>query len=51
MKQRGVSFRPAVELLKADPSLAASLPADQVAPVKRMTTRSLLAPVTLDADE
>jgi DNA primase len=51
MKQRDVSFRHAVELLKADPSLAASLPADQAAPAKRMTVRSLLAPVALDADE
>jgi DNA primase len=51
MKQRDVSFRHVVELLKADPSLAASLPADQAAPAKRMTVRSLLAPVALDADE
>jgi DNA primase len=51
MKQRDVSFRHAVELLKADPSLAASLPADQAAPAKRMTVRSLLAPVALNADE
>ena len=51
MKQRDVSFRHAVGLLKADPSLAASLPADQAAPAKRMTVRSLLAPVALDADE
>jgi DNA primase len=51
MKQRGVSFRHAVELLKADPSLAASPPADPAAPVKRTTVRSLPAPVALDADD
>lgn len=48
MKARGVSFRHAVELLKADPSLAASPAA---APIKRTTVRSLPAPVALDADE
>jgi DNA primase len=77
MKLRGVSFRHAVELLKADlptsrlascsdspgdrqsagtaarpgSSLAASVPADQAAPVKRTTVRSLPAPVALDADD
>ena len=49
MKSRGVSFRHAVELLKADPSLAASA----VAPgaVKRTTVRALPAPVAFDADD
>jgi DNA primase len=47
IKSRGVSFRHAVELLKADTSLAA----DQAAPVKRTTVRSLPAPVALDADD
>ncbi|MEY3202296.1 MAG: primase, partial [Pseudomonadota bacterium] len=47
MKFRGVSFRHAVELLKADPSLAAF--ADR--PVKRATARALPAPVSLDADD
>lgn len=49
MKSRGVSFRHAVELLKADPSLAASA----VAPgaIKRTTVRALPAPVAFDADD
>ena len=55
MKSRGLSFRHAVELLKAgmsaDPSLAASSAADQAAPVKRSTVRALPAPVALDADD
>lgn len=55
IKSRGVSFRHAVELLKAgmtaDPSLAASSPGAQAAPVKRATVRALPAPVTLDADD
>jgi DNA primase len=55
MKQRGVSFRHAVELLKAgmsaDPSLAASPSADPAAPVKRTTVRSLTSPVALGADD
>lgn len=46
IKHRGLSFRHAVELLKADPSLAAS-----AAPAKRTTVRSLPAPVALDADD
>jgi len=45
MKSKGLSFRHAVELLKADPSLAAG------APQKRTTTRQLAAPVSFDADE
>ncbi len=45
IKTRGVSFRHAVELLKADPSLAAGTPQ------KVTTTRALAAPVTLDADD
>ncbi len=47
MKLKGLSFRHAVELLKADPSLAAG-PAGAVA---RPTVRTLPAPVALDADE
>ncbi len=46
MKFRGVSFRHAVELLKADLPLAAG-----DAPIKRATVRSLPAPVDLDADD
>lgn len=45
IKSRGLSFRHAIELLKADPSLAAG------APRKVTTTRALAAPVTLDADD
>ena len=44
MKLKGLSFRHAVELLKADPSLAAG-------PATRPTVRALPAPVALDADE
>ncbi|MBK9237224.1 MAG: toprim domain-containing protein [Rhodoferax sp.] len=51
MKHRGLSFRHAVELLKADPSLAASSTAEPVAPIKRSTVRALPAPVALDADD
>lgn len=51
MKHRGLSFRHAVELLKADPSLAAGVAADGAAPVKRSTVRALPAPVALDADD
>lgn len=47
MKSRGVSFRHAVELLKADPSLAAG----QAGEAKRTTVRSLPAPVAFDADD
>ena len=46
IKSRGVSFRHAVELLKADPSFAAG-----ASPVKRTTVRALPAPVALDADD
>jgi DNA primase catalytic core len=49
MKRNGVSFRHAVELLKADPALAAGV-AGGHAP-QRTTVRALPAPVTLDADE
>src|SRR6478735_2808447 len=48
MKQRGVSFRHAVELLKSDFPFAA---AAVEAPVKRSTVRSLPAPVSFDADD
>jgi DNA primase catalytic core len=44
MKLKGLSFRHAVELLKADPSLAAG-------PSARPTVRALPTPVALDADE
>ena len=46
MKYRGVSFRHAVELLRADPALAAA----GDAPVRRGTIPSLPAPVAFDAD-
>ena len=49
MKSRGVSFRHAVELLKADPSLAAGQVGQ--AGTKRTTVRSLPAPVAFDADD
>ena len=49
MKSRGVSFRHAVELLKADPSSAASAAAPGAA--KRSSVRVLPAPVVLDADD
>jgi DNA primase len=45
VKTRGLSFRHAVELLMADPSLAAG------APRKVTTTRALPPPVALDADD
>lgn len=48
MKFRGVSFRHAVELLKADPSLAVQ---SGEAPVKRATVRALPPPVAFDADD
>ena len=51
MKRQGVSFRHAVELLKADPSLAASLAVQGTAPRTPSTVRKLPAPVSLDADE
>lgn len=51
MKAKGVSFRHAVELLKADPSLAASPAAASGTPVKRSTVRALPPPVALDADD
>jgi DNA primase catalytic core len=46
MKTNGVSFRHAMELLRADPSLAAGLPA-----AKKGTVRKLPAPVALEADD
>lgn len=45
MKAKGVSFRHAIELLKADPSLAAG------SPRKVTTRRALPPPVALDADD
>lgn len=50
IKRQGVSFRHAVELLKADPSLAAA-PAVAGSSVKHSTVRKLAAPVALDADD
>ena len=50
MKSRGVSFRHAVELLKADPSLAAGQVGAGNA-TKRTTVRSLPAPVAFEADD
>jgi len=47
MKSKGISFRHAVELLRADPALAA----ETVAPVKRSHVRSLPPPVAFDADD
>lgn len=51
MKFRGVSFRHAVELLKADPALAAGVQAAAGMPQERSTARSLPAPVSFDADD
>jgi DNA primase catalytic core len=48
MKLRGISFRHAVELLQADPSLAAEGIND--VPIKSIV-RTLPAPVTFDADD
>ncbi len=48
MKLRGISFRHAVELLKADPSLAAQ---GVHGPVKQTRVRSLPPPVAFDADD
>ena len=50
IKSRGVSFRHAVELLKADMSADPVLAAG-TAPVKRTTVPALPAPVELDADD
>ena len=47
MKSEGVSFRHAVELLRADPSLVAS----SSPPVKRSTVTRLPAPITVDAED
>ncbi|MHB8744732.1 MAG: CHC2 zinc finger domain-containing protein, partial [Sulfuricaulis sp.] len=47
MKSEGVSFRHAVELLRTDPSLAAS----SSAPVKRSTVTRLPAPIEVEADD
>ena len=49
IKHRGVSFRHAVELLKADASVAAE--AGPAGPIKRATVRALPAPVAMDADD
>ncbi|MBC7513497.1 MAG: toprim domain-containing protein, partial [Herminiimonas sp.] len=49
IKSRGVSFRHAVELLRADPALVAQ--GVQETMVKRATVRHLPAPVAFDADD
>jgi DNA primase catalytic core len=49
IKRNGVSFRHAVELLRADPSLAAG--SDGAAGVRRSLVRKLPPPVALDAGE
>lgn len=49
IKKNGVSFRHAVELLRADPSLAAG--SDGAGAVKRSLVRKLPPPVALDAGE
>ena len=46
MRMNGVSFRHAVELLRANPSLAAGS-----RPVKQGTVRKLAAPVAMEADD
>ncbi len=54
MRQNGVSFRHAVELLRADPAhltLAAGSGESQAGIVKRSLVRKLPAPVALDAGE
>lgn len=52
MKQRGVSFRHAVELLREGlPSLAAGQPVHAPSHAHATTTRTLPPPVALDADE
>jgi DNA primase len=48
MKLRGVSFRHAVELLKADPALAAQ---GVHGPVKQTRVRSLAPPLAFDVDD
>ncbi len=50
IKRNGVSFRHAVELLRADPAAAAGS-ADQAGALKRSLVRKLPAPVALDAGE
>jgi DNA primase len=49
MKRQGLSFRHAVELLKADPALAAGV--QDAPPPKRATVPVLPAPVSFDADD
>jgi DNA primase len=51
IKNRGVSFRHAVELLKADLLAEASSAAEPGAPVKRTTVRALSVPLAPDADD
>ncbi|WP_399678716.1 CHC2 zinc finger domain-containing protein [Xenophilus sp.] len=53
IKSRGVSFRHAVELLKADMTTGSGVPssAADAGPAKRSTVRTLPAPVALDADD
>ena len=51
MKLQGVSFRHAVEILKADPSLAAGSTAAGVVATPRTLVRTLPPPVEFDADD
>jgi DNA primase catalytic core len=52
MKQRAVSFRHAVELLREGlPSLAAGQPSAQASTARASTIRTLAPPVALDADD
>jgi hypothetical protein len=53
IKKHGISFRHAVELLKADPSLVAEalVAGGDSGVVKRSTVRALPVPVALDADD
>ncbi|MDR0781751.1 MAG: toprim domain-containing protein [Pseudomonadales bacterium] len=52
MKARGVSFRHAVEMLKAElAGSGVSASAAEAVPVKRSTVRELPAPVAFDADD
>lgn len=51
MKQNGVSFRHAYELLRANPALAAGSVTQAGAPLKLSRVRKLAPPVALDAGE
>ena len=51
IKKNGVSFRHAVELLRADPALAAGSVTQVGAPLKLSRVRKLAPPIALDAGE